>query len=118
MRKKIYKGTDGVIFTVDSQTYFLEENVRSLAELIEVSRGELIGRIPLVVMLNKQDLKDVIGVEDFKEVLKEHELWYDPDHDLFNQNPQIFETCALYESRKNVYRSFDECVRQALFPHI
>jgi len=108
LRKKIYKNTDGVIFTVDSQTHFIEDNVRSLIELINTSRGELIKKIPLVVMLNKQDLKNVIDVEDFKQVLKEQKLWYEPDHELYNQNPQIYETCALYETRKNIYRSFYE----------
>ncbi|GAH41965.1 unnamed protein product, partial [marine sediment metagenome] len=52
--------------------------------------------------------------EDFKTVLKEHQLWYEPDHELYHQNPPIYETCALYGSRKNIYRSFDECVRRIL----
>ena len=114
LRKKTYKNTDGVIFTVDSQTHFIEDNVRSLNELIDISRGELIKKIPLVVMLNKQDLKNVIDVEDFKHVLKEQMLWYEPDHELYNQNPPIYESCALYESRKNIFSSFYECVRRIL----
>jgi len=114
LRKKLYKGTDGVIFTVDSQTHFFEDNIESLKELINISRGELIKKIPLIVMLNKQDLKNVIGVEDFKQVLKEEELWYEPDHELFNQNPMIYKTCALYETRKKIYSSFYECVRRIL----
>jgi len=125
LRKKIYKGTDGVIFTVDSQTHFLEDNIESLIELINISRGELIKKIPLIVMLNKQDLKSIIGVEDFKDVLKEQKLWYDPDHELYNQNPMIYKTCALYDTRKNIYRSFYDCARQVLnsnrnlhYPHI
>jgi GTPase SAR1 family protein len=114
LRKKIYNGTDGVIFTVDSQTHFLEDNIESLIELINISRGELIKKIPLIVMLNKQDLKNVIDVEVFKQVLKEEKLWYEPDHELYNQNPLIYETCALYETRKNIYHSFYECVRRLL----
>jgi len=76
-------------------------------------------------MLNKQDLKSIIGVEDFKDVLKEQKLWYDPDHELYNQNPMIYKTCALYDTRKNIYRSFYDCARQVLngnrnlhYPHI
>ena len=62
LRTKIFKGTDGVIFTVDSQTHHFEDNIESLKELKNVARGKLIKEIPLVVMLNKQDLKEVIGM--------------------------------------------------------
>ena len=114
LRKKIYKDTDGVIFTVDSQTHLFEDNIESLKELKNISRGNLIKKKPLIVMLNKQDLKNVIGVEDFKHVLKEENLWHEPDHELYHQNPIIYKTCALYDQRKNIYRSFYECVRRTL----
>ncbi len=114
LRKKIFKGTDGVIFTVDSQTQFYEDNIESLKELKNVSRGELIKEIPLIIMLNKQDLTEVIGEEDFKQVLKDEQLWYEPNHELYHQNPIIFKTCALYDQKKNIYRSFYECVRRIL----
>jgi len=112
LRTKIFKGTDGVLFTVDSQTHLLEDNIESLKELINVARGKLIKEIPLIVMLNKQDLKDVIGEEDFKYILKDMKLWYEPDHELYNRNPLIYPTCALYDQRKNIYRSFFECARR------
>jgi len=112
LRTKIFKGTDGVLFTVDSQTHLLEDNIESLKELINVARGKLIKEIPLIVMLNKQDLKDVIGEEDFKYILKDMKLWYEPDHELYNRNPLIYPTCALYDQRKNIYRSFSECARR------
>ncbi|MEE9376870.1 MAG: ADP-ribosylation factor-like protein [Candidatus Lokiarchaeia archaeon] len=112
LRKKIFKGTDGVIFTVDSQTHFFEDNIESLKELKNVTRGKLIKEIPLIIMLNKQDLKEVIGEEDFKQVLKDEKLWYEPDHKLYIWNPIIYKTCALYEQRTNVYRSFSECARR------
>ena len=112
LRTKIFKGTDGVIFTVDSQTHLFEDNIESLKELKHVARGKLIKEIPLVVMLNKQDLKEVIGKEDFIPILKEENLWYEPDHELHGKNPLIYSTCALYDQRKNVYRSFSECARR------
>jgi len=112
LRTKVFKGTDGVIFTVDSQTHLLEDNIESLKELINVARGKLIKEIPLVVMLNKQDLKDVIGEEDFKHILIDLKLWYEPDHKLYIKNPLIYPTCALYDQRKNIYRSFSECARR------
>ncbi len=112
LRKKIFEGTDGVIFTVDSQTYLFEDNIESLKELKQTARGKLIKEIPLIVMLNKQDLKNVIGKEDFKHVLIDEKLWFEPDHELYNQNPIIYKTCALYDKRKDVYRSFSECARR------
>jgi len=112
LRKKIFKGTDGVIFTVDSQTHFFEDNIESLKELKNITRGKLITEIPLIVMLNKQDLTEVIGEEDFKQVLKDEKLWYKPEDDLYRWNPIIYKTCALYEKRNNVHRSFTECARR------
>jgi GTPase SAR1 family protein len=114
LRKKIFKGTDGVIFTVDSQTHFFEDNIESLKELKSVTKGKLIKEIPLIVMLNKQDLTEVIGEEDFKQILKEEKLWYEPDDKLYLWNPMIYETCALYEKHHDIYRSFSECARRTL----
>lgn len=118
LRKKIFKGTDGVIFTVDSQTNFLEDNIESLKELKNVTRGRLIKEIPLVVVLNKQDLTDVIGEEDFKQILKDEKLWYGPDHELYIWNPIIYKTCALWDKRRNIYRSFNECSRRTVLYQI
>ncbi|MCJ7647740.1 MAG: ADP-ribosylation factor-like protein [Candidatus Lokiarchaeota archaeon] len=137
LRERIFKGTDGVIFVVDSQTHFFEDNIESLKELKKVTtfveekelnnqklsgvsqygavkspECRLIKQIPLVIMLNKQDLNEVIGEEDFKQILKEEKLWYTPDHELSIWNPIIYKTCALYEKQRDVYRSFSECARR------
>ena len=112
LRTKIFKGTDGVLFTVDSRTNLLEDNIESLKELMNVARGKLIKEIPLIIMLNKQDLKDVIGEEDFKYILKDLKLWYEPNHELYNRNPLIYPTCALFDKRQNIFRSFSECARR------
>ena len=112
LRKKIFKGTDGVIFVVDSQTHFFEDNIESLKELKNLTRGRLIKEIPFLVMLNKQDLDDVISAEEFEAVLKDEKIWYEPGDKLSTWNPIIYETCALFDQRKDVYRSFNECARR------
>jgi len=112
LRKKIFKGTDGVIFVVDSQTHFFEANIESLKELKNITRGQLITEIPLILMINKQDLSEVIAEEDFKQVLKDEKLWFEPDHELYIWNPIIYKTCALYEKQLGVIRSFSECARR------
>ena len=63
LRKKIFEGTDGVIFVVDSQTYFFEDNIESLKELKNITRDKLISEIPLIFMLNKQNLTEDIEEE-------------------------------------------------------
>ncbi|MFX1479344.1 MAG: ADP-ribosylation factor-like protein [Promethearchaeota archaeon] len=112
LRNKIFKGTDGVIFTVDSQTRFFQDNIESLKELKSIAKGKLIKEIPLIIMLNKQDLTDIIDIKDFKQVLIEENLWYDPDNEFSMWNPAIYKTCALYDQRKNIYKSFLECARR------
>jgi len=112
LRKKIFKGTDGVIFVVDSQTRYFEDNIESLRELKNVARDKLITEIPFLVMLNKQDLKEVITTEDFKQILIEEKVWYESENKLSLWNPIIYETCALYDQMKDIYRSFNECARR------
>jgi len=112
LRKKIFKGTDAVIFVVDSQSQFFEDNIKSLKELKRITGEKLVRVIPMIIMLNKQDLEDKIEKEDLKQVLREEKLWYEPEQDHLNWNPMFFNTCALYEKRKNIYGSFIECVKQ------
>jgi len=112
LRKKIFKGTDGVIFVVDSQTHFFEDNIEALKELKSITADKLIKEIPLILMLNKQDLTEVIGEEDFKQILKDEKLWFEPDDEYYIWNPIIYKTCALYDLRKDIYRSFSECARR------
>ncbi|MFX1445796.1 MAG: ADP-ribosylation factor-like protein, partial [Promethearchaeota archaeon] len=77
LREKVFAGSDGVIFVVDSQTKFFEDNIEALKELKIVAGGKLIKEIPLIVMLNKQDLPDVIREAEFIQVLKDERLWHD-----------------------------------------
>jgi len=112
LRKKIFKGTDGVIYVVDSQTHLFEDNIESLKELKSVTGDKLIKEIPLILMLNKQDLPNIIELEDFKQILKEEKLWYEPDNELYIWNPIIYKTCGLYDQQKDIYRSFSECARR------
>jgi len=116
LRKKIFDKTedqtDAVILVVDSQTKFLKDNIESLLELKNLARNRLINEIPMIVMLNKQDLGDVIDEEAFKLVLKDEKLWYEPEHKSYNWNPLIYSSCAIFEQRKDIYSSFHECARR------
>jgi len=110
--------TDAVIFVVDSQTKFFEDNIEFLLELKNITKEKLIKEIPFIVMLNKQDLKEIINDEDFIQILKQEKVWYDPPHELNRWNPLIYKTCALFDQEKDVYRSFYEIARRAVLYHI
>lgn len=110
--------TDAVIFVVDSQTKYLEDNIEFLLELKNLGKGRLIKEIPMIIMLNKQDLKDVIDDEDFKLLLQNEKLWYETDNKLYIWNPLIYKSCALYDQQKDIYRSFHECARRTVLYHI
>ena len=115
---KLDAETDAVIFVVDSQTKFFEDNIEFLLELKNITKGKLIKFIPFIVMLNKQDLKEIIDHEDFIQILKQENLWYDPQHELNMWNPLIYKTCALFEQEKDIYRSFYEIARRTGLYHI
>jgi GTPase SAR1 family protein len=110
--------TDAVIFVVDSQIKYFEDNIEFLLELKNLTKGRLIKEIPLIVMLNKQDLKEVIDRENFIQILKQEKLWYDTSHELNMWNPLIYTTCALFEQEKDIYRSFYEIARRTGLYHI
>ncbi|MBD3255907.1 MAG: hypothetical protein GF383_12495 [Candidatus Lokiarchaeota archaeon] len=112
LRKKVYEGSDGIVFVVDSQVHRFKENVESLKELMKFSHNSLIKEIPVVVMLNKQDLPHTISSPDFKAVLMDLNLWYDPEIKYNLWNPSVFETCALYPHHKNIFESFTDCARK------
>jgi len=115
---KLDAETDAVIFVVDSQIKFFEDNIEFLLELKNITKGKLIKFIPFIVMLNKQDLKEIINHEDFIQILKQEKLWYDHLHELNMWNPLIYKTCALFDQEKDIYRSFYEIARRTGLYHI
>ncbi|MFX1568171.1 MAG: ADP-ribosylation factor-like protein [Promethearchaeota archaeon] len=115
---KLEAETDAVVFVVDSQIKFFEDNIEFLLELKNITGDKLIKQIPIVVMLNKQDLKKIISENDFIQILKQENLWYEPGHELYIWNPLIYKTCALMENEKDIYRSFYEIARRAGLYHI
>ncbi|MFW9987979.1 MAG: ADP-ribosylation factor-like protein [Candidatus Odinarchaeota archaeon] len=110
--------TDAVIFVVDSQTKYFEDNIEFLLELKNLTNNRLITEIPFILMLNKQDLSETINDKDFIQILKQEKLWYDPGHESYIWNPLIYKTCALFNKERNIYRSFYEIARRAGLYHI
>lgn len=117
LREKVFEGTDGVIFVVDSRIDLLDENIQFLKELKKLANNKLIREIPLTIMLNKQDLNNVIKEEDFRRILEQEKLWYNSGHEFSRWNPEIFETCALYDKKQNIYEAFKACSRRTVLYH-
>jgi len=115
---KLDSETDAVIFVVDSQIKFFEDNIEFLLELKNITNNRLIKKIPFIIMLNKQDLKEIIDDNDFIQILKQENLLYDPKHELYIWNPLIYKTCALIDQEKDIYRSFYEIARRTGLYHI
>ena len=115
---KLDAETDAVVFVVDSQTKFLEDNIEFLLELKNLTNNRLIKKIPLIIMLNKQDLKEIIDDNDFIQVLIQEDLWYDTNHELYRWNPLIYKTCALFNQEKDIFKSFYEIARRTVLYHI
>ena len=112
LRKKIFKGSDGIIFIVDARTRKLKDNIEILQELKSLSRGQLIKTIPLIVLLNRRVSEDCLNKEDFIKLLRNEDLWCNSNHELSQWNPKIFEAEVTYEQRAELYNCFLECVRR------
>jgi len=77
-RKLVLQGADGVVFVADSERWRKEDNILSLANLRDnlSERGFDIKMIPLVIQYNKQDVSDVLDIQELK---KDLNLLHSPD---------------------------------------
>lgn len=112
LRKKIFMGTDGVVFLFDAQKNRLEDNISSLKELKNVAGGRIISELPMLVMVNKQDLPNTMKKKEVEEILQKENLFFPPNHPLHAWNPIVYETIALYSNAQNIYPVFAELARR------
>jgi len=70
-RRKVLKGTDGVVFVADSQRSASQANLDSMAQLREhlKDQGDKPEDLPLVLQYNKRDLKDILSIEELDKAL-------------------------------------------------
>lgn len=100
-RNLIMKGTDGVIFVIDSQIDKLEQNLESWKNLeINLRNHDAdLHTIPLALQYNKQDLKNVLPASDLGKVFNTRD-W------------PAFETVA--KKGKNVMECFQSVAKKVL----
>ena len=65
-RKLVLRGVDGVVYVADSQPDKMDENIESLANLIDNLQeyGYDINELPMLIQYNKRDLPNVLSVEE------------------------------------------------------
>ena len=111
-RKTILNGVDGIIFVWDAQKEQWNENVWSLEELLD-HLGEKLGKkIPIIIMLNKLDLPNVIENNKIMELLKEKNLDKVLNAHGIEMSIQIYDTIAI--EGKNIKRAFQQVCREAV----
>ncbi|MHA1563575.1 MAG: GTP-binding protein [Promethearchaeota archaeon] len=103
-RPATLSGTDGIVFVIDSQKKYFDDNYRSWKEL-HYYFAENVFKIPIVLSLNKRDLPDIIDISD---VINKYEL------NKF-KTTQIIETIAL--SGKGVTKTF-KSIMSLIFPSV
>jgi hypothetical protein len=111
-RKTILNGVDGIIFVWDAQKEQWEENVWSMEELIGHLDNKLAKSIPLIIMLNKLDLPNVISYNDLMEFLKEKGLDKVTNAHGIEMPIQVYETIAI--EGQNIKRAFQQVCREAV----
>ncbi len=119
LRKTVFTGTDGLVFVADSRLSQWEENVDAFEELISLVKSKnkkLIEDYPLIVMLNKRDLPNIIEKAKMEALLKHFELILPPQNPWFLWSSTIYETIAVRGYQ--VTRAFAECARRIVLYHL
>lgn len=102
-RSTVLQGVDGIIFVADSRREIMPDNKRSWEELVNYFRSNLMTIVPIIICLNKQDLENLIGIEEFKEYLN------------LNHNIEIIRTIAL--TGENINEVFKKIFRAIFTVH-
>jgi signal recognition particle receptor subunit beta len=112
-RKTILNGVDGIVFVFDSQVEQWNENLWSLEELLEHLGKDLGTSIPIIVMVNKQDLPNVVKREQVLELFKSKGLEKVVSPLTGGTlEIQVYDTIAI--QGLNVKRAFQQLARDAV----
>ena len=63
-------GVDGILFLIDSRREFLKINEKSWKLLVNHYGRKLGTTLPVIICMNKQDLGDLVSIEEFQERLR------------------------------------------------
>ncbi len=101
IRELILQGLDGIVFVVDSQRKRLKDNEESLQDLQKIMTEENL-KIPMIIQLNKRDLKDIYPTSKLKKLL--HCEQYLSQEAIASKGEGVFETLSslIQEIRKEM----------------
>jgi mutual gliding-motility protein MglA len=112
-RKTVLNGVDGIVFVWDAQIEQWNENVWSMEELIEHLGAELGKKIPMIVMVNKMDLPNIIKRTQVFDFLKSKNLDKVISPTTTEElEIQVYDTIAI--QGQNVKRAFQQLARDAV----
>jgi GTPase SAR1 family protein len=111
--KSFFTETDGIVFVFDGQHSRWTENAESLSFLKKIAGQDLIGKIPMTVLITKKDMPDAVDGTQVEQLLRDEGLIEDLDETRKLWNPPIFEANLLDETSSSVYEAFAECARRA-----
>ncbi len=104
-REYVIDGADGIVFVGDSDPDKIEENKRSFRELTSFINKN---NIPIILQLNKRDIKNAISLKVFKKHLS-----------LPSSNKNSDGTMVVYESvatkGENVVQVFEDMIEKMLY---
>ena len=104
-REYVLEGADGIMFVADSQPELLEQNKRSFRELLSFASPR---RIPYIIQLNKRDLQQKIGIDEFKK-----QLGLPQEEQYADGTLVVYPVIAL--TGQNVAETFRDLLGQVLF---
>ncbi|MEW5847367.1 MAG: ADP-ribosylation factor-like protein [Myxococcota bacterium] len=72
-RRMVLQGADAVVFVADSQRFMLDQNRESMLDLKKNLKANNLDwdTIPMVIQYNKQDMKDLLAIQDLESALNE-----------------------------------------------
>jgi len=98
-RRLVLKGSDGIVFVVDSQMERMDANIESFENLKKnlLMNSILFEKLPLIVQYNKADLPNASDLSEMQE--------------LFNPNKKYKEFLASAQTGKNIFMTFKTIVK-------
>jgi len=109
---RLFLATDGIVFVFNGQQSRWNENVESLSLLKKIVGPKLLEKIPMTVILTKENLPDAINQVQVEQLLKTEGLLWAPGEIRGMWNPMIFEANLQDPTSNEVYKAFAECVRR------
>ena len=76
LRKKVLQGATFILFVVDSQRSRIPDSVDSIKELRRILKENNIENIPFMLIMNKQDLDDIISLNEWKLIMEEEGIFF------------------------------------------